>query len=71
MEDKQRRAEDLERLEGKKKDAIESDKQMTGKAEAETEDQKQAKKVVGKAAKMQREEQENREHDEKLYRPHG
>lgn len=44
---------------------------MTGESEAETEQQKEQKKLVGVAAKKQREAEESKEHDEKLYRPHG
>lgn len=70
-EQKARQIEDVARLEGKKKDAEQSDKMMKGQIDAETQEQKEAKKVVGKAAKAQEKADEDKKHDEVLYRPHG
>lgn len=54
IEQKEREEEDVARLEGKKKEAEESDQQMAGKVDAQTDEQKEAKRLVGKAAKAQR-----------------
>lgn len=44
---------------------------MTGKVEAQSEEEKESAKVVGKALKEKRATEEQKAHDEKLYRPHG
>jgi len=44
---------------------------MTGKVEAQSEEEKESAKLVGKAQKEQRATEETKAHDEKLYRPHG
>ena len=70
-EQKQRTIEDEARLEGKKKAADESDKMMKGEVVTETQEQKEANKIVGKAAKAAEKFEEEKKHDEILYRPHG
>ena len=44
---------------------------MKGEAPKETAEEKEQKRLVGKAAKLQLANDENKRHDEKLYRPHG
>ena len=50
---KLRAEEDKEKLEGKIKQAAESDKMLTGESKAETEEEKESKRLVGKALKAQ------------------
>ena len=71
FEQKLREEADNAKLEGKKQQAKEFDKEMTGEKEAETEDQKEEKRVVGKALKAQEQLDALKEHDRILYRPHG
>lgn len=72
LEAKIRAEEDAARLEGKKKQAEESDKQLAQKDEKEeTKEEQQQKRLVGKAAKLAQKEEEHKLHDEVLYRPHG
>lgn len=71
IEQKHRSEEDRVRLEGKQKDSLENDKQVSGESEAQTDEEKEAKKIVGKAAKLKEAEEESKRHDEILYRPHG
>jgi len=51
FEQKLRSEEDAIRLEGKIKQAEESDKQMQGKTEAQSEEEKESKRLVGQALK--------------------
>ena len=44
---------------------------MKGEKEAESEEAKEAKRLVGKAKKAQEQEEALKEHDRVLYRPHG
>jgi len=44
---------------------------MTGNEEAKTDEQKEANKLVGAARKEDKKRQEQKEHDDRLYRPHG
>ena len=44
---------------------------MKGEIQTEGAEEREAKKVVGKAAKAAEKELEDRKHDEVLYRPHG
>lgn len=71
FEQKIREEEDRERLEGKKKEAEESDAMLRGEVKAMTEEEKEKKKLVGKALKQKEAEEEQKRHDEQLYRPHG
>lgn len=71
VEQKQREAEDAARLEGKKKLAEESDKMVSGEQQAINDEEKERKRLVGKAAKQAQLEEEAKRHDEILYRPHG
>mmetsp|Transcript_33279 Transcript_33279/g.51033 ORF Transcript_33279/g.51033 Transcript_33279/m.51033 type:complete len:167 (+) Transcript_33279:186-686(+) len=71
IETKKREEEDKLRLAGKLKEAEESDAQLKGKGQVLTEEQKEEKRLVGKAAKLKEIEDEQLRHDENLYRPHG
>ena len=44
---------------------------MDGKEAAKNEEEKEAKKLVGAAQKEDKKRQEQKAHDEKLYKPHG
>jgi hypothetical protein len=44
---------------------------MDGKEEAKNDEQKEANKLVGAARKEDKKRQEQKEHDDRLYRPHG
>ena len=44
---------------------------MTGNEEAKNDEQKEANKLVGAARKEDKKRQEQKEHDDRLYRPHG
>ena len=44
---------------------------MAGTAEVQTDEQKEQKRLVGKAAKAEEEKQAQKKHDETLYRTHG
>jgi len=71
VEEKQRSADDAARLEGKKKQAEESDKQVSGETQAINDEDKERNRLVGKAAVQARAAEEAKLHDEILYRPHG
>lgn len=71
VEEAQRSAEDAARLEGKKKQAEESDKQVSGEQQAINDEEKERNRLVGQAAKQAQLAEEAKAHDDKLYRPHG
>lgn len=71
LEQTQRAADDAARLEGKKKQAEESDKQVSGETEAINDEDKERNRLVGQAAKQAQLAEEAKAHDELLYRPHG
>lgn len=48
-----------------------SDAMMEGKIAAQTDEEKDHAKLVGKAQKEAKKKEEQKAHDEKLYRPHG
>lgn len=70
FEAKLRAEEDEARLEGKRKEAEQYDKEMKGESE-ETKEERDQKKLVGAALKKQLKEEQHKKHDEVLYRPHG
>jgi len=71
FEQKIRKEEDAAILEGKKKEAAQSDAMMSGEVAAQTEEEKESAKLVGAAQKEEKKKQDQKAHDEKLYRPHG
>ena len=53
------------------KEKEESDKQLSGEATILSEEEKERKRLVGKAAKEDKKKVKEREHDKVLYRAHG
>ena len=53
------------------KEKEESDKQLSGEAPKLTQEERDRKKLVGKAAKEEKKKEMEKEHDKILYRPHG
>lgn len=71
LDQKQREEIDKAILEGKKALAAENDRQVKGLEQNQTQEEKEAKGLVGKAAKMKQKAEDDQKHDEILYRPHG
>ena len=68
FEQKIRVEEDNLKLEGKRKQAEEFDKEMKGEKESATEEERETQKLVGQALKKKQKEDEEKKHDEVLYR---
>ena len=71
FESKLRAEEDDLKLQGKIKQSEVYDKEMKGEKDAENDEEKEKKRLVGEALKKQEKLDEDKKHDQVLYRPHG